>query len=163
MITIGEYDYIGLADSYLAQDRSEAATANGRLSYVGSTLYSYRSKIAIIYDYTEQILFINKNMYHRSVTTTKHINNLHVAVVKQDWTTFTIYFNCCPEENLQIYWGDISTLIDKHKRARTTKNAYKKQIHALLTEAQKYAKLHKLEVPIPDSIISSLFSNKILN
>lgn len=161
MISIGPYDYDNLIRSYLAQDRPKAATAGDRMSYSGTALYSYSSKLAVIHNHSEQILFINKDLSSYSVTTTKQINKLYGFI--GSWSTFTVSFDKSPNDNLAEYWQDINELIGKHNRARTAKGTHRHSIHSTINKAKAYAPLFNLDPEVPTQILQDLFKYKLLN
>lgn len=161
MISIGPYDYDNLIRSYLVQDRPSATTAGDRMSYSGNTLYSYSSKLAVIHDRSELILFIDKDLVGYSVTTSKQISRLYKFI--NSWSTFVISFSQSPVDNLTEYWKDVNTLIGKYNRARTNGDMYKHQLHSIIDEAIVYAKMYDLDPTVPIQILQDLFKYKLFN
>ena len=161
MIKIGQYDYEGLIESYLAQDKQSATTADNRMSYKGIKLFSYNSNLAVINENVPSTLYINKFTSTYSVTSVRHTRKL-VAKALPNWTMFTIDFDLTTTENLYIYWNDIELLITRYKRARTTKASIKQSIHEAVSNAQHFAEWHELDSTIPDLLMRQLFVNQLL-
>lgn len=161
MIRIGQYDYEGLIESYLAQDRPSASTASNRMSYRGTKLYSYNSLLARMSDIRPNTLYIDKHISRYSITTVKHIHQLQRETLLS-WNIFVIDFDIPLADNLQIYWVDAEFLIKHHKRARTLKSRIKQDLHELIRTTQHFAELHGLDVTIPDHIMRQLFVNQLL-
>ncbi len=161
MIKIGQYDYEGLINSYLAQDRPLASTADNRMSYNGNKLYSYNSLLAQISDTQPNILYINKFTANYSKTSIKQTHKLKKEALS--WNIFVIDLDITFTDNLQFYWEDIELLIKRYKRARTFKPKIKQELHKLINTTQHFAELHGLDSTIPDHIMRQLFVNKLLN
>ena len=161
MIKIKSYDYEGLIQSYLAQDRPSASTARNRMSYHGIKLYSYNSIIARMSDTLPNTLYINKYLYRYSKTTSKQIRKLQIEALL-NWNIFVINSDITFTDNIRIYWTDVELLIKQHKRARTRKPIIEQELHKLIRTTQHFAELHELDPTIPDHIMRSLFVNQLL-
>ena len=162
LIPIGSYDYKGLCKSFLAQDRNNAKTAGDRMSYFGTNLYSYSSTLARISDTLPSILYIDKHISTYSPTSRKHANFLTLAA-DYNWNIFIIDLDLPVANNLSEYWTEVEYLITRYRRARTLKPRIKQQIHTLIHTTKHFAKLHKLDQTIPDSIMRQLFVYQLLN
>ena len=162
LIPIGSYDYKGLCKSFLAQDRNNAKTAGDRMSYFGTNLYSYSSTLARISDTLPSILYIDKHISTYSATSRKHANFLTLAA-DYNWNIFIIDLDLPVANNLSEYWTEVEYLITRYRRARTLKPRIKQQIHTLIHTTKHFAKLHKLDQTIPDSIMRQLFVYQLLN
>lgn len=162
MIKIGQYDYEGLIQSYLAQDRHSASTASKRMSYHKTVLYSYNSILAKMSELMPDVLYINKHIAKCSNTTKKHTRLLQINI-PSNWDVLVINLNTSFSDNLQTYWEDIELLIKQHKRARTRKPIIEKELHKLIRTAQHFAELHELDSTIPDHIMRQLFVNSLLH
>lgn len=121
-MAIGRYDYEGLIKTFLNQSEPNGSTAEGRMSFAGNTLKSYRSVLAKLKTYpksTQKVLFIDRSIAGYSVTTTKHtnlllrINNYPI----QYWR-----FNNTPEQNVLYIIEYLDKLLIKHKKARSNKS-----------------------------------------
>jgi len=163
MTSIGQYDYEGLIKSYLAQDRNSAKTAQNRMSYNYKALYSYKSKLAEIFNVKNKILLIDKEISIYSKTTIKQTHKLSKIAKNLNWQIFTIDFDIPVEDNLNIYWERIEKLILKHKRSRKYKDLLQIKIKQTIQTAQNYAKIFNLDPNIPDIIIRKLFIQQLLN
>ena len=112
MIRIGQYDYEGLIQSYLAQDRHSASTARDRMSYKGINLYSYSSILAQISETVPKTLYTNKSLFKCSITTTKQFYRLQ-KIASHNWSIFIINLETTSADNLRIYWTDIERQIGR--------------------------------------------------
>lgn len=160
MIRIEQYDYEGLIQSYLAQDRPLASTASNRMSYHNTVLYSYNSILAKMSEVIPNVLYINKHIAECSNTTKKHTGLLQRKALS--WNIFVIDLNIPFSDNLQTYWEDIELLIKRYQRARTLKPKIKQALHKLIHTTQHFAELHGLDPTIPDHIMKQLFVNQLL-
>lgn len=161
MIKIKSYDYEGLIQSYLAQDRPSASTANDRMSYKGITLYSYSSILAQISETLPNTLYIDKHISRYSRTTSKQFHELQ-REASLNGNVFVIDLDITFADNLQLYWADAELLIKRYKWARTLKPQIKQDLHKLIRNAQHFAELHGLDSTIPDHIMRQLFVNQLL-
>lgn len=161
MIRIGQYDYKGLIESYLAQDRPSASTASDRMSYKGINLYSYSSILAQISETLPNTLYANKYLFKYSITTTKQFYKLQ-KIASHNWNIFVIDLDITFADNLQIYWTEVEDVIKQHKRARTRKPQIKQDLHKLIRTAQHFAEWHELDPTIPDILMRQLFVNQLL-
>lgn len=162
MIRIGQYDYEGLIQSYLAQDRPSASTANDRMSYKGINLYSYSSILAQMSETLPNTLYANKYLFKYSITTTKQFYKLQ-KIASHGWSIFVIDLDITFADNLQLYWAETELFIKQHKRARTRKPIIEKELHKLIRTTQHFAELHELDSTIPDYIMRQLFVNSLLH
>lgn len=120
-MSIGRYDYDGLLRAFLYQHEPSGSTAEGRMSFSGNTLKSYRSVLAQLGTYPKSqqtVLFVDNRISGYSITTAKHTNlmlrlNSHPV---QFWD-----LNESVEQNLLSIIIRISDLLIKHKRARSNK------------------------------------------
>jgi len=116
VIPIGSYDYSRLVKSYFVQDRSKASTAGGRMSYHGTTLYSYDSKLAEL-DLANNVLLIDSDITDYSKTTRDHARGLQ-AYKPIGMQVFYTLLSRSTVDNLQEYWNRINVLLDELPRAR---------------------------------------------
>lgn len=121
-MSIGRYDYDGLLRAFLYQHELSGSTAEGRMSFSGNTLYSYRSVLARLGTYPKSqqtVLFIDNRIANCSVTTAKHTNlMLRInSYPEQFW-----HFDESLEQNLMLIMDHINYLLGKHKRARSNKS-----------------------------------------
>lgn len=162
MITIGQYDYKGLIKSYLLQDRLDAKTATNRMSYKGKILYSYRTKLAQIYDFENKILLIDGGTARYSPTSAKHANKLKTTAKEFNWQIFVIDLDYTPLDNLKEYWKDVEDHIGSFKRSRKYKEIARQKTLDLIAEAKEYAEMYKLNSEVPKHIMEQLFTHKLL-
>jgi len=144
MTNIGNYDYQGLCQSFIKQDRPKAKTAENRLSYEGNTLYSYDSILAVL-DTKENVLLIDSNIASYSNTSSKHSSKLYDAVPKAI-KIFSVYNIHSIEDSVNAYLNNIDTLLDNHKRARKRGAVYADMIigtYKILIEYMNYKKVDK--------------------
>ena len=139
---IGGYDYDGLAKSFIRQDRPSAKTAEGRMSYSGTNLYSYRANIAKL---DGDVVLLNTDYIGYSNTTSKHFNALRRYT--RDYQIFAIPFNKNSERQLQYYWDKISQAITEFRRARAAwvKDSHKRKVKALYHEALAFVAYRKID------------------
>ena len=159
-MSIGYYDYNGLVISFLNQNYSSSSTAQGRMSYNGTSLYSYSSHLAEI-DVDRKILYVFYSIANYSNTSKNQAARLYNNA--DDFTVFTIENRDTQSEvNLKDYWNQIESLVAKYKRARTRKPQYKHEIHRIIQTAKLYAELHNFDQTVPDNILRMLFVNCLL-
>lgn len=162
MTKIGSYDYKGLVESYLRQDRPTAKTAEGRLSYSGPDLISYSSLIASL-DGSKNILTINSDFLRYSMTTSRQIRLLVQTAKNYNYTRFINPLSGSLINNCKFYESQISTEVIKYNRARTHKDRYKSNIFAIVDEYKQYLTVtHSSPTELPDSILRLLFVNQLL-
>lgn len=120
-MSIGPYDYDGLLRAFLYQHEPSGSTAEGRMSFSGNTLKSYRSVLAQlgIYPKSQQtVLFVDNRISGYSITTAKQVARMRRinSYPEQFWD-----LGKSVEQNLTAIINRIDTLLIKHKRARSNK------------------------------------------
>lgn len=136
------YAYIPLIHDYINQSFPYASTAQGRMSFKGDTLYSYKSKLFQRIAPNTYVLDVAISKY--SVTTAKHTN----FILRNMPSNAVIYRTCInndPISNVLSYISDIKYLISKFTRARNTKPQWQKHIHKSYAELQSYIEFYKLD------------------
>ena len=136
------YDYSTLIYNYINQSFPYASTAQGRMSFKGDTLYSYKSKLFQRIAPNTYVLDVAISKY--SVTTAKHTSRILYAMP----SNVTIYRTCIdndPISNVLSYISDIKYSISKFTRARSTKPQWQKHIHRTYAELQSYIEFYKLD------------------
>lgn len=136
------YDYNTLINDYINQSFPYTSTAQGRMSFKGGTLYSYKSKLFQRIAPNTYILDVAISKY--SVTTAKHTMRILQAMP----SNVVIYRTCIdndPISNVVDYMSDIKYLINKFTRARSTKPQWQKHIHRTYAELQSYIEFYKLD------------------
>ena len=136
------YNYTTLIYNYINQSFPYASTAEGRMSFKGDTLYSYKSKLFQRIAPNTYILDVAISKY--SVTTAKHTTRILQTMP----SNVTIYRTCIdndPISNVIDYVSDIKYLISKFTRARNTKFQWQKHIHRTYGELQSYIEFYKLD------------------
>ena len=136
------YDYTTLIYNYINQSAPDGTTAQGRMSFKGDTLYSYKSKLFQSIAPNTYILDVAISKY--SVTTAKHT----MRILRAMPSNVTIYRTCTdndPIGNVIDYVSDIKYLISKFTRARSTKPQWQKQINRTYVELQSYIEFYKLD------------------
>ena len=161
MIKIGQYDYPNLINSFLIQDRTSASTAQDRMSYNGTKLFSYNSLLANI-DMNSSILYINKTISNYSLTSARQTKIL-IEKARPKWIIFSVHPDMKTEQNLVEYWKEVETLIKKHNRSRINKSYVKAELHKLIKTTQHFAEIHNLDSTIPDHIMRQLFIYQLLS
>ena len=135
------YDYTTLIYNYINQSAPEGTTAQGRMSFKGDILYSYKSKLFQRIAPNTYVLDVAISKY--SVTTAKHT----MRILRTMPSNVTIYRTCInndPISNVIDYVSDIKYLISKFTRARSTKPQWQKHIHRTYAELQSYIEFYKL-------------------
>lgn len=142
MTSIGSYDYSGLIESYLVQDRKYAKTAQNRMSYSGVYLHSYDSVLAKL-NTEHKIIYIDSDIAHYSNTSINHANTLR-AEARNNFIVFELPVDAKVEDIVTHYTDIISNAITKHTRARAehSKRYWKSQIFNTLDELTLYLNLH---------------------
>ena len=136
------YDYTTLIYDYINQSFPYASTAQGRMSFKGDTLYSYKSKLFQRIVPNTYILDVAISKY--SATTAKHT----MRILRAMPDNVTIYRTCIdndPISNVIDYVSDIKYLISKFTRARSTKPQWQKHINRTYVELQSYIEFYKLD------------------
>ena len=136
------YDYTTLIYDYINQSFPYASTAQGRMSFKGDTLYSYKSKLFQRIAPHTYILDVAISKY--SVTTAKHT----MRILRAMPSNVTIYRTCIdndPISNVIDYVSNIKYPISKFTRARSTKPQWQKHIHRTYAELQSYIEFYKLD------------------
>ena len=136
------YNYTTLIDNYINQSTPIGSTAQGRMSFKGDILYSYKSKLFQRIAPHTYILDVAISKY--SVTTAKHTKR----ILRNIPSNAVIYRTCIdndPISNVIDYVSDVKYLISKFTRARSTKPQWQKQIHRTYTELQSYIEFYKLD------------------
>ena len=136
------YDYTTLIYDYINQSFPYASTAQGRMSFKGDTLYSYKSKLFQRIAPHTYILDVAISKY--SVTTAKHTMRI-LRALPSNVTIYRTYINNDPISNVIDYVSDIKYSISKFTRARSTKFQWQKHIHKSYTELQSYIEFYKLD------------------
>ena len=136
------YDYLSLIDNYINQSAPDGTTAQGRMSFKGDILYSYKSKLFQRIAPNTYILDVAISKY--SVTTAKHTMR-----ILQTMPSNTVIYRTCidndPISNVINYISDIKYLISEFTQARSTKPQWQKQIHKSYAELQSYIEFYKLD------------------
>ena len=137
------YDYTTLIYDYINQSAPIGSTAQGRMSFKGDTLYSYKSKLFQRIAPNTYVLDVAISKY--SVTTTaKHT----MRILRAMPSSAVIYRTCIdndPISNVIDYISDVKYLISKFTRARSTKPQWQKHIHRTYAELQSYIEFYKLD------------------
>ena len=136
------YNYDSLIIDYINQSFPYASTAQGRMSFNGDILYSYKSKLFQRIAPNTYILDAAISKY--SVTTAKHT----IRILRTMPSNTVIYRTCIdndPISNVIDYVSDIKYLISKFTRARSTKPQWQKHIHRTYAELQSYIEFYKLD------------------
>ena len=136
------YDYTTLIYDYINQVYSNGTTAQGRMSFKGDILYSYKSKLFQRIAPNTYILDAAISKY--SVTTAKHT----MRILRAMPSNVTIYRTCIdndPISNVIDYVSDIKYSISKFTRARSTKPQWQKHINRTYAELQSYIEFYKLD------------------
>ena len=136
------YDYTTLIRNYVNKSFPYASTAQGRMSFKGDILCSYKSKLFQRIAPNTYVLDVAISKY--SVTTAKHTSRILRAMP----SNVNIYRTCIdndPISNVIDYISDIKYLISKFTRARSTKSQWQEHIHRTYAELQSYIEFYKLD------------------
>lgn len=136
------YNYDSLITDYINQSATDGTTAQGRMSFNGDILYSYKSKLFQRIAPNTYVLDVAISKY--SVTTAKHT----MRILRAMPSNTVIYRTCIdndPISNVIDYVSDIKYLISKFTRARNTKFQWQKHIHRTYVELQSYMEFYKLD------------------
>ena len=136
------YNYTTLIYNYINQSFPYASTAEGRMSFKGDILYSYKSKLFQRIAPNTYILDVAISKY--SITTAKHTNRI-LYVMPSNVTIYRTYIDQPIQQNIINYISDIKYLISKFTRARNTKFQWQKHIHKSYAELQSYIEFYKLD------------------
>lgn len=136
------YNYDSLITDYINQSAPDGITAQGRMSFKGDILYSYKSKLFQRIAPNTYVLDVAISKY--SVTTAKHTMRI-LRALPSNVTIYRTYINNDPISNVIDYVSDIKYLISKFTRARSTKPQWQKHIHRTYAELQSYIKFYKLD------------------
>jgi hypothetical protein len=166
MPQIGSYDYDGLCKAFLTQSQSSGKTAGGRMSFTGTTLYSFDSKLAEL-DLVRQILFIDEHIASYSHTSSRHSRKLVTVMSQLRLTMFYVHLDQTPAENLISRWDELIDLVGKYDRARTTKPGWIRLITHTWNQALSYAELMNIDKRSKayrrrHEIFQLLFTHKLL-
>ena len=136
------YNYDSLITDYINQSAPDGSTAQGRMSFKGDTLYSYKSKLFQRIAPNTYILDTVISKY--SIATAEHT----MRILRAMPSNVTIYRTCIdndPISNVIDYVSDIKYSISKFTRARSTKPQWQKHIHRTYAELQSYMEFYKLD------------------
>ena len=139
---MSNYDYTTLIHDYINQSSTNGSTAQGRMSFRGDILYSYKSKLFQRIAPNTYILDVAISKY--SITTAKHTMRILRAML----SNVVIYRTCIdndPISNVIDYVSDIKYSINKFTRARSTKPQWQEHIHRTYAELQSYIEFYKLD------------------
>ena len=136
------YNYDSLIIYYINQSFPYASTAQGRMSFKGDTLYSYKSKLFQRIAPNTYVLDAAISKY--SVTTAKHTSRILYAM-PSNATIYRTYIGKPIQQNVLSYISDIKYFISKFTRARSTKPQWQKHIHRTYAELQSYIEFYKLD------------------
>ena len=136
------YNYTTLIYSYINQSAPYASTAQGKMSFKGDILYSYKSKLFQRIAPNTYVLDVAISKY--SVTTAKHTMCILLAM-PSNTVIYRTYIDNDPISNVIDYISDIKYLISKFTRARSTKPQWQKHIHRTYAELQSYIEFYKLD------------------
>lgn len=139
---MSNYDYTTLIHDYINQSSTNGSTAQGRMSFKGGILYSYKSKLFQRIASNTYILDVAISKY--SVTTAKHT----MRILRAMPSNVVIYRTCIdndPISNVIDYVSDIKYSINKFTRARSTKPQWQKHIYRTYAELQSYIEFYKLD------------------
>ena len=136
------YKYTTLIYNYINQSAPNGTTAQGRMSFKGDTLYSYKSKLFQRIAPNTYILDVAISKY--SVTTAKHTMRI-LRAMPSNTTIYRTYIDQPIQQNVLSYISDIRYLISKFTRARNTKFQWQKQINRTYAELQSYIEFYKVD------------------
>lgn len=141
-MSTASYDYTGLIIGYLSGSIDSWSTAQGRMSFKGDTLYSYKSKLFQRVGPNTYILDVATRSY--SVTTAKHTTRI-LRSMPSDVTIYHTYIDNPVWQNVALYVTNLKFLIGQFKRARRTKSAKQKLVIRKYNELQSYIEFVKLD------------------
>lgn len=134
-MAIGQYDYEGLCKAYINQTHIKGTTAQNRMSFYVTGLYSYDSLMAELDD-VNKVLLINLSIAHYSKTSKRQLQIL--TNVASNYTIFQIDLDLTPSQNLIKYVERLHILLAQYTRARKFKYIRKLRIIRTYEEAQAY-------------------------
>lgn len=141
-MNITSYAYIPLIDNYINQSAPDGTTAQGKMSFKGDILYSYKSKLFQRIAPNTYVLDVAISKY--SVTTAKHTMCILLAM-PSNTVIYRTYIDNDPISNVIDYISDIKYLISKFTQARSTKPQWQKHINRTYAELQSYIEFYKLD------------------
>ena len=136
------YYYSTLIHDYINQSFPYASTAQGRMSFKGDILYSYKSKLFQRIAPNTYVLDVAISKY--SVTTARHT----ILILRAMPSNVTIYRTCIdndPISNVIDYISDVKHLISKFTQARSTKPQWQRQIKRTYNEVQSYIEFYNVD------------------
>lgn len=136
------YNYDSLIIDYINQSFPYASTAEGRMSFKGDILYSYKSKLFQRIAPNTYVLDAAISKY--SVTTAKHTSRI-LRAIPSNVTIYRTYIDNDPISNVIDYISDIKYLISKFTQAKNTKPQWQKHIHRTYAELQSYIEFYKVD------------------
>ena len=136
------YNYDSLITDYINQSAPDGSTAQGRMSFKGDILYSYKSKLFQRIAPNTYILDVAISKY--SVTTAKHTMRI-LRAMPSNATIYRTYIDNDPISNVIDYVSDVKYLISKFTRARNTKPQWQKHINRTYAELQSYIEFYELD------------------
>ena len=136
------YDYTTLIYNYINQSTTLGSTAQGRMSFKGDTLYSYKSKLFQRIAPNTYVLDVAISKY--SITTAKHTMRI-LQAMPSNTVIYRTHIDNDPISNVINYISDIKYLISKFTRARNTKFQWQKHINRTYAELQSYIEFYKLD------------------
>ena len=136
------YNYTTLIDNYINQYAPDGTTAQGRMSFKGDILYSYKSKLFQRIAPNTYILDAAISKY--SVTTAKHTSRILYAM-PDNVTIYRTYIGNPIQQNVLSFISHIKYSISKFTRARSTKPQWQKHIHRTYADLQSYIEFVKLD------------------
>ena len=136
------YNYSTLILNYVNKSAPDGTTAQGRMSFKGDTLYSYKSELFQRIAPNTYILDVAISKY--SITTAKHTMRI-LRAMPSNVTIYRTYIDNDPISNVIDYISDIKYSISKFTRARNTKPQWQKHINRTYVELQSYIEFYKLD------------------
>ena len=136
------YDYTTLIYDYINQSAPIGSTAQGRMSFKGDALYSYKSKLFQRIAPNTYVLDAEISKY--SATTAKHT----MRILRAMPSNTVIYRTCIdndPISNVIDYISDVKHLISKFTQARSTKPQWQRQIKRTYNEVQSYIEFYNVD------------------
>lgn len=141
-MSIGSYDYYGLCNEFITQSRKSGKTAQGRLWFEETRLYSYHSQLATV-DAERKVLFLDEHISSYSNTTKRQTRILRTYT--NDFTIFLVDLNDSVTDNLANYITRIEEYLAKYKRAYQLKPVWSKQAINTYHEAVAYAEFMHID------------------
>ena len=139
------YDYNKLCTDFLDQSQYSGKTAQNRMSYTATNLYSYSSLLAKLTEVDNQsILLVNSLIASYSQTSIRHYQTLLECTPKHIEVLLVSDINHMPS-SLQTIWDYINTLLKQHSRARTQQENYRAVILEQYALANRIIELYKID------------------